>query len=423
MADYLNDLEYFSSIHQCFALGKIVGIEGEDSYLIRNNSDGIEEACPSKYIRKITKTSSSPLSEGTCEYIQSENQFLEVTIKEQKGLFYLLDLEKEDGSIQTLLARQKQLRYIEFSEIDDYIEENFTNIIFEIPPELSSWVNSERFQDVVNNFYEEEEETENKNSFKYFMACFPEEAPTILRILCKKDDKELFKVMLSAAIDNEKKLSSVYQDKENNKKELEEAQKKNKVFYVNSKYVGIIIGSQGANIKGLKAKYNVSINVESKKVNEKGEAKIIITGEDGDNVESCYKEINLTQKIYEIPQGTEYDLKKRSSKIMEEYKLKNFYISFDDIEEEGKKYKGPNVTIIGPIEYIEDVYKNEIKKLSSNTGGSNEGYNGYEGRSSYRGNKNRGYGGGYGYNNDGYKHGGYYSNRSYGGGNYYYKNK
>lgn len=417
MEDCLKDLEYFSKIHNCLVIGEIVGIEEEDSYKMKNNDDGEEEICESKYIRKITNVSSNPLGDGICEYIKGKNQFLEADIKEQKGLFYLLEVENEEGTNQTILSRQKQLRYIEYTPIEDYIQENYANVIIKIPPELSSWVKTDRFQEVLQHI-DGGDEVSSETTSKFFFTSFPQEAPTSIRILCDIDNKELVRLIMSTAIENEKKLTTICQDKENSKKQLEEAQKKNKTFYVSSKFVGLIIGSQGANIKNLKTKYNVSINVDSKKTNEKGETKVIISGDNGDNVEACYKEVNFSQKIYELPEGVEYELKKKGMKFIEDYKIKSFKISSEEIVEEDQKYKAPNVTIIGPAENIEQLYENEIKNLEPYSSSNSGNYN-YENRSSYRGNKGRGYNNNYGYNNDGYKRGGYYNRYSYG--NSYYK--
>lgn len=411
MENCLKDLEYFSNIHKCLVLGEIVGIEDEDSYLMRNNDDGIEEICESKSIRKITNISPNPLSEGTCEYIKGNNQFLEVDIKEKKGLFYLLEVENEE-SMQTILSRQKQLRYIEFTPIEDYIDENYTNVIISMPPELGSWVNTDRFKEVLNTLKNED----SSNGNKLFVTCFPRDNPTSLRVLCNIDQKEIVKLMLTTAIEKEKELSTICQDKENSKKQLEEVQKKNKNFFISSKFVGLIIGSQGSNIKNLKTKYNVNIIVDSKKVNDKNESKVIITGDNGDNVEACYKEINITQKIYELPEGVEYELKKKASKLLEEYKIKSFKISNEEIkDEEGNVYKAPNVTILGFSEYIENLYINELKDLN-NYGGSNSNHN-YTSGPTFRG-KGKGYNN-YNYKQDNYKYNNYHNN--YGHNNYYYK--
>ena len=73
MEDSLKDLEYYSSIHSCFVLGDIIGIEDEESYRMKNKKDGNEEICESKNIRKITNISSTSLNEGICEYFKKGN--------------------------------------------------------------------------------------------------------------------------------------------------------------------------------------------------------------------------------------------------------------------------------------------------------------------------------------------------------------
>jgi len=413
MADCLKDLEYYSSIHHCYVTGEIIGIEDEDNYIVKNNKDNTEEICESKNIRKITNISSTPLNEGICEYIKNDDEFLEVEIKDHKGLFYILEIEDEKGNQSTLLARSKQLRYIEYIPIEDHIEEKYVNVILPMAPKLSSWVGSERFKDTIKEIKGEESgETEN---CKLFYTKYPSDTPKNLRILCDSDKIDLVKIVFNHAMEKEKELTNINQFKENSQKELEEVQKKNQTLYINPKFIGLIIGKEGANVKTLKNKYGVNITIDSsQKKNEKKPVKVVISGDNGDNVEECAKEINYVEKIFEISESSVGDLKKRSNKIIEKYKLKFFYISNEEKkDDEGHTYKAPNVTIIGNSEYIDEVYNNEIKDYDSYNKNYDNSYN-YS-SSNYRQNNKR-YNNNYynNYNQDNYKYNkGYNSYKNY----------
>ena len=228
MADCLKDLEYYSSIHHCYVLGEIVGIEDEDNYIMKNNKDSTEEICESKNIRKITNISSTPLNEGICEYMKNDDEFLEVEVKDQKGLFYILEIEDEDENQSTFLARQKQLRYIEYLSIEDYIQEKYVNVILPMAPKLSSWVGSERFNDTLKEI--KGEESGESETFQLFYTKYPSDSPKNLRILCDYDKKDLVKIVLNHSMEKEKELTNINQFKENTQKELEEVQKKIKLF-------------------------------------------------------------------------------------------------------------------------------------------------------------------------------------------------
>ena len=92
---------------------------------------------------------------------------------------------------------------------------------------------------------------------------------------------------------------------------------------------------------------------------------------------------------------------------MEDYNIKLFSISNEEKkDEEGNTYKAPNVTIIGNIEYIDELYNNEIKDYENYNNYGNSYNNNYSG-SSYRQNNRR-------YNNN------YYSNNSFKQDNYKY---
>ena len=87
MSDCLKDFEYYSLIHNSYVYGEIVGIQEENSYILKNKKDGTEEICESNSIRKITEISQNAIDNGHWEFIKGEDEFLEATIKEQKGLF------------------------------------------------------------------------------------------------------------------------------------------------------------------------------------------------------------------------------------------------------------------------------------------------------------------------------------------------
>ena len=254
-------------------------------------------------------------------------------------------------------------------------------------PKLSSWVGSERFNDTIKEIKGEESgETENS---KLFYTKYPSDSPKNLRILCDSDKIDLVKIVFNHAMEKEKELTNINQFKENSQKELEEVQKKNQTLYISPKFIGLIIGKEGANVKTLKNKYGVNITIDSsQKKNEKKPVKVVISGDNGDNVEECAKEINYVEKIFEISESSVGDLKKRSNKITEKYKLKYFYISNEEKkDDEGHTYKAPNVTIIGNSEYIDEVYNNEIKDYDSYNKTYDNNYN-YS-SSTYRQNNKR----------------------------------
>ena len=410
MVDFLKNLEYYSSKQHCYVMGEIIDIDEEDNYVMKNTKDGISEVCESKNIRKIVNISSTPLNEENeyicCEYIRNEDEYIEAEIKEKKGLFYILEMEDEEGNQSTLLARQKQIRYIEYIPIEDYIQEKYANVVLPISPELYSWVSSDRFNENLDKICDKEK----KENCKIFHCLFPIEAPKFLRILCDKEETDLAKILLTTAMEKEKQLSTLNQDTENYKSQLDDAKKKNQTLFINQKYIGLIIGNKGANIKNLKTKYGVNITISQVKKDDK-KSKVIITGENGDKVEECSKEINVCEKIFEIPESSMGDFKKRSSKLMEDYNVKYFSVSNEEKkDDEGNTYKAPNVTIIGNSEYIEDLYNNEIKDYESYNNYGNT-YNNYNSGSSYR-QGNRRYNNNY-YNN--YKQDNYKYNRGYNG--------
>ena len=414
MADCLQDLEYYSSIHKCYVIGDIIDIDDEDNYVMKNKKDNNSEICESKYIRKITNISSTPLNECVCEYIKSEDEYIEVEVKETKGLFSILEIEDEEGNINTILSRQKQLRYIEYLPLDDYIREKYTNIFFQISPELSPWIGSDKFNSQLNRIYE------NNETHKLYHSHYPSDSPKTLRLLCDANQIERARLILESAIKMEKKLILLNQDTEKSKNELNEYKKKNQKVLVNQKFIGLIIGKDGASIKNLKSKYGVNITIDTKK--DKKVTQVVIQGENGDKVEECVKEISLCEKIFEISETCANDLKKRVSKLMEDYNVKYIFISKEEKkDDEGKIYKAPNVTIIGNSEYVDNLYNNEIKDYDKYESYNNyDNYNNYDdygnnyNSSSYR-QSNKRYNNYYNnYNNrqDNYKYNKGYSNRN-----------
>ena len=93
---------------------------------------------------------------------------------------------------------------------------------------------------------------------------------------------------------------------------------------------------------------------------------------------------------------------------MEDYNVKYFYISKEEKkDDDGNIFKAPNVTIIGNSEYIDNLYKNEIKGYNNynNNYGNNYNYS-----SSYRQSNKRYNNNYYNYNQDNYKYNKGYNN-------------
>lgn len=413
MSNFLDDLEYYSSIHKCYTYGKIIGIEDENSYIIKNLKDGNEEFCDSHDIRKVTFIKQTSFENGKWEYIKDEDEFLDVNIKEKKGLFYIIEFTDENDNSSTKLARQKELRYINYITFDELIDNKYFNIILEIPPELSSWIDSEKYKETMKQL--ENKISDCENPILYSVSYQNSENETYsLRIFCNIEKKDFVKLYLESSIDGEKKLASLNKDKENSKKELEDVKRKNKTILIPKKFVGLIIGRDGINIKNLKKKYGVNIQIDSKKVDEKNISKVIITGENGEKVEQCSKEIDVIQKIYEVSEKCSNDIRKRKNDLIEKYKLKMITISNEEKKgDEDKIYKAPNVECIGNEEYIEEFYNNEIKNFENYSYENN--YNNYSSGSSYKPNNKRnnnyyGYQNNYNSNKNYYP---YYSNKKY----------
>ena len=373
------NLEYFSLLKNSWTKGKIIGISGEQNFILQSPYLSSSEIISLSHIRKIIHESFIFFENSKIEFEKEKNFFIEVSIKEKKGKFLILI--DNNNTNNTYISNIKNLRYIQSQNITNFINENFNSIFFNIPNELNDFVNSEKFVSILKSINVDE----NSNEFFYTFY------DNILKVFCIKEKEEILKLIISTAIEKESKLRDVSNDKNNTLKILNDLQQKNKTFYVNQKLIGMIIGSQGSNIKNLKKKYNVNIIIESKIVNDKNECKITVTGENGRNVEKCSKEINLVEKIFKIKK--DYELKKISQKIINDYNLKLFYINNKEVTDDfGNIVSPPSVTIRGSKEDVEQVYNNEIIYYMYN----NNGYNNYN-NNSYNRNNYKNY---YNYNNN-----------------------
>ena len=385
MDKFLNDLEFYIEEMNGWIKGEIIGTYGEKSFIMTSPFIERNEIIPIENIRQITQISYEEFPNSSLEFEIEKGCFCEVEIKEKKGNFYLLIFKR--NPLLTKLSRKKNLRYTSSINLSIILQNEFSNIIVPVPKELSNWIQSERYNEMLQNLNEGSE----GNSF--FSNFFPSHQPSNIRILCLKDQSELIKMILGTSIENELKLKNISSDKDNSLKQLEDLQKKNKTFYINQKYIGMLIGSKGSNIINLKKKYSVNIIVDANNLNDKNEAKISISGEDVDNVEKCYIEMNISEKYYELRQGKDFELKKNTNRIMKDYNLKTFFISNKDVQDDnGKNYKAPNLKIVGPSEYLNDIYYKELKYYI-NTGYNNNGnYNNYNRyNNNYKYNKNNYY--------------------------------
>ena len=385
MDKFLNDLEFYIEEMNGWIKGEIIGTYGEKSFIMTSPFIERNEIIPIENIRQITQISYEEFPNSSLEFEIEKGCFCEVEIKEKKGNFYLLIFKR--NPLLTKLSRKKNLRYTSSINLSIILQNEFSNIIVPVPKELSNWIQSERYNEMLQSLNEGSE----GNSF--FSNFFPSHQPSNIRILCLKDQSELIKMILGTSIENELKLKNISSDKDNSLKQLEDLQKKNKTFYINQKYIGMLIGSKGSNIMNLKKKYSVNIIVDANNLNDKNEAKISISGEDVDNVEKCYIEMNISEKYYELRQGKDFELKKNSIRIMNDYNLKTFFISNKDVQDDnGKNYKAPNLKIVGPSEYLNDIYYKELKYYI-NTGYNNNGnYNNYNRHNNnYKYNKNNYY--------------------------------
>jgi hypothetical protein len=277
MDKFLCDLEFYLEEKNGWIKGEIIGIYGEKSFIMASPFIQRNEIIPIENIRKITKiTYDEEFENSTLELEIEKGCYSEVEIKEKKGNFYLLIFKK--NPLYTKLSRKNNLRYISSINLSSILQNEFSNIIIPVPKELSQWIQSEKYNELLESINEDSE----INSF--FSDSFPSDQPLNIRILCLKNQSELIKMILGTSIENEIKLQNISSDKDNSLKQLEDLQKKNKTFYVSKKYIGMLIGSKGSNLVNLKKKYSVNILVDANNLNDKNEAKIIISGENSDNV-------------------------------------------------------------------------------------------------------------------------------------------
>ena len=215
MSEYFNDLEYYSSIHNCYTYGDLIGIQEEDGYIMKNKKDGREEICDSDYIRKITNISTESQENGICEFIRGEDEFLEVKIKEKKGLFYIIESTDEEGNSSTRLARQKDLRNINYIPFEELIKDKYENNYVDVPSELSLWINSEKFNEVIEQI--KEHTLKDSENSELFIVSYRNEDISQLRIFSNSDKNEFIKIFLEEAIKKEKKLINIDNNKEDKK--------------------------------------------------------------------------------------------------------------------------------------------------------------------------------------------------------------
>ena len=288
-----------------------------------------------------------------CEYEITEKYYVQCTINQIKGKFLSISLSNHS----TILCRNNQIRYVSYVDLSSVISNSFANLVVEIPSDLvnNDWTSSGAFEEMIKSV------DEGNKEISMFFNLFPEKKPNFIRVLCLKDRADLIKMIIDTAIENELKLCNITKDKSKALKQIEDVQKKNKIFLVNKKFLGLLIGAQGSNVKNMKRKYNVSININSKYQNENNEAQVTISGDDGNNVEQCAIEMKIVEKILEVKQGQDYNLKKMSSKCVNQYHLKTFYVSNKDYQDEnGNWFKAPNLTLVGPEEYVNQLIA-EIK--------------------------------------------------------------
>lgn len=354
MEKEFSNLEFFSTEKNAWTPCSIIGTFGEKSFIVSTKSSSSQAVVPIENIRQITKESENEFLSSQCEYEITRHFYVQCSIKSKKGKFLSLSLSSSNYS--TLLSRESQIRYITSIDLSSLIASKFSNIVLSIPEELISmnWTSSESYEEMMKSINE-------GNEISMFSNLYPEKTPKNIRILCHKDRSELIKLIIDTAIENELKLCHITKDKSKTLKQIEDVQKKNKIFLVNKKFLGMLIGTQGSNVKNMKRKYNVNININSKYQNENNEAQVTISGDNVDNVEQCAIEMKIVEKNYEIKPGQDYNLKKMSSKYINQYFLKTFFVRNKDYQDEnGVWYRAPNLNIIGPEEYINDLYK-EIK--------------------------------------------------------------
>lgn len=347
MESQLFNIEYFNITNNYWSQCTIKGIFGEKSFIVssKSNLKSDEFIVPIEHLRKIISTNPISSTTSECEYEIKDYCYIPCKIKSQKGKFYSIIFDDEKT---VKLIKESKLRHTTSSFFSTVIISSYSNIILPIPKELTNWFGSDSYNEMIKNIQEDPHDP-----VSFYINSFPEAKPNFIRVLCPKDKADLLKLIIDTAIENELKLTHLDNDKVTTLKQLKTVQALNKVFVVSNKFVGMLIGSRGSNIKYLSNIFHVTINVE--KLND-NQNRVTISGNNEANVENCYIEMNLQEKIFEIKFGYEKTLREQSSQFINDYHLNIFYISNYDIQDDyGKWYHGPNIKIIGPEQYLNDL--------------------------------------------------------------------
>ena len=88
-----------------------------------------------------------------------------------------------------------------------FLEDKYANIFFEIPPELSSWIDSDKFKEKLDQI--REEISKDYQNSELFIVSYPEEEDSLsLRVLCNSEKKDFVKLFMGKAIEGEKILTT-----------------------------------------------------------------------------------------------------------------------------------------------------------------------------------------------------------------------
>lgn len=352
MESQLVNIEYFDLSNKYWSQCKIKGIFGEKSFIVFDLSNPKENeiTVPIEHLRKIISINSISSTTNKCEYEIKDKCFVPCKIKSQKGKFYSIIFDTEST---VKLTKESKLRHTTSSFFSTVIISLYANIVVQMPNELTNWFKSESYNEMIKNIQEDPHDP-----VSFFINCYPENKQTFIRVLCPKDKADLIKLIIDTAIEHELKLTYLDKDKSSTLKQLKTVQALNKEFFVPNKYVGMLIGARGNNIKYLSNTYLVTINFD--KVNE-NETKVTICGNNKDNVDNCYIEMNLHEKIFEIKHGYEKSLREQLSQFINDYHLNIFYINNYNIQDDnGVWYYAPNLRIIGPEQYLNELI-NKLK--------------------------------------------------------------
>lgn len=77
-----------------------------------------------------------------------------------------------------MIAGKKNLICINYIPLDEYIEDKYANVILEIPPELSLWVNSQNFEEIMQDL--KDETSKDSDNPEIFISLYPDEEPSSL---------------------------------------------------------------------------------------------------------------------------------------------------------------------------------------------------------------------------------------------------